>query len=300
MTTELPQTIQYSVIPANSFQGKTTISEPKADYKKFLQSWVQSQDKHWPQDLLTADFLSKNIKCNYAAHWIVSASASGSWSASIGVDQKRIGICDNCKGKGGWYDMYKEWHNCPTCGTSGRVENTVTLWNSQSGVANGSVNSKVIENVAKDINIRCGKRDFKAEEAMLPIPVPSDIKVFQPNSVDETAGKKIVEDLARNSLNRDADSCASRMGRVRDLRIGYVNIEKVSVRHWLYPIFVGTYEFEGKSHLIQVDGITGKVFVETPPSISSARWNETLKFIGILLGIIIAGFLIFYVIDALK
>ena len=293
------QSLQHSTISASKLEGRVTVTKPVIEFRQILQTWLQNQDKHWPREQLTADVLSNNIVCNYLDNWILDGNASGNWSASIGTTQQKISTCNNCYGKGGWYDMWKEWHKCPTCGTSGKVVENFTSWHSQSGIASGEINGKVIENITGGVNIRCGKRDLKAKELLFSPTELSSIQVFQPKSIDEETGRKIAEDIIHDNLHRDANHSASRLGSVRDLKVGYVRFEKINARHWLYPIFMGSYNFEEKRHTIQIDGVTGNLFIEIPESVRSARWNETMKLVASVIGFIAVLFLIFYGMSAL-
>ena len=296
MTSSPPK---YSVVPSNTLEGKITFSKPRVDFKQILHTWINNQDKHWQQSKLTVDVLSSNMDCYYLAHWILEGRASGNWSASIGTSQQKISTCKNCHGKGGWYDMWQEWHKCPTCATSGKIVENFTHWNSQSGIANGEINGKVVENLADSIEIQCGKRDFKVEEILFSSTQLRDVIVLRPKSVDENSGKILIENILHGNLKLDASRSASKLGSVKDLKIGFVNFENINVRHWLYPIFIGTYDYEGKSHLIQIDGITGKLHIEIPESIRNARWDETSKIIGLVVGYLALLLFIFLGLSAL-
>ena len=63
-------------------------------------------------------------------------------------------------------------------------------------------------------------------------------------------------------------------------------------------LFVGTYSFDNLAHSVQIDGVTGKVYVETPSSINKARRRERLKIAGIVLAVIAVILLIAYLAGA--
>jgi len=291
--TKLPS--NYALVPASSLSGTVAITQPISDsqVKDLVQTWVSRQDKFWPSEL-TTDVLTYNLQCMYAAQWILYANASGTWAASIGVDHERYEICPSCKGKRGVWgkNISNEptFYECGSCSGKGQVKKTFTVWNSQSGIANASLNGRVIENIANDIRIRCGKRDIKANESFLSSPFPSDILVLQPKNTGDAAGQRIAENLVRSEVKRDAQSTASRLGRVRDLQVAYVNVEGVQARTWLYPIFLGTYHFEEALHLVEIDGVTGKLRIDVPKSVRNKRVFNTLKIIAIIIAVIAAAY----------
>ena len=59
-------------------------------------------------------------------------------------------------------------------------------------------------------------------------------------------------------------------------------MEHLDIRTWLYPIFAGTYEYDSSAHLIEVDGVTGKMHVEVPKRIRNLRTTHWLKIIFIV------------------
>ena len=287
--TKLPS--NYVLNSASSLNGTITITQPlsNSQVRDLVKTWVSKQDKFWPPEL-TNDVLVRNLQCVYAAQWILYAKASATWSASIGIDQERYEICSSCKGaRGRWgKNVYGDatFYECPVCGGKGQVRKTFTKWISQSGVANGTLNGRVVANVANNIRFRCGNRDLKANESPLSTPLPSDILVLQPESVGDLEGRKLADSLVRQAVKQDAQSIASRLGRVRDLQLAYVNVEDVKARTWLYPIFLGVYHFEDASHLVEIDGVTGKPHIDVPKSVRNKRILNVLKILGIIAAII--------------
>lgn len=272
---------EFSVIPAANLSGPVTISQADISFeqaKRLIDEWVAKQDKFWPPEL-TGDVLAKNLRIYHAAHWIVSGVASGNWSASIGVDRTEYIPCSNCSGRGRYrasdFSGNIKDFPCPSCSARGVQERTRTDWHSQSGVARGVVDQRIIENVAADTEIRCGKRDRSASEYQLSH--RDGVLVFTPERLDHETGLALAKNAVQSSLSADANHAASGLGRVRDLRLGYVNFESLDARTWLYPIYAAKYEFEGSSHLIEIDGITGKIHVQVPSSVRSQRTIYGLK-----------------------
>lgn len=281
----------YVLVPVSSLHGTLTITKAISDsqVKDLVQNWIARQDKFWPSEL-TIDVLTSNVQCIYFAHWILYAKASATWSASIGVDQERYEICSYCKGtRGKWgKNVYGDatFYECSVCGGKGQEKKTFTQWISQSGVANSVLNGKVVDNIANDIRFRCGDRDLKADEYPLPNPVPSDILVLKPKSVGDLEGQKLAENFAQQAVRQEAQSAASRLGRVRDLQLAYVNVQDTKARTWLYPIFLGAYHFEDTLHLVEIDGVTGKLHIDVPKSVSNKRLLNFLKIVFIIVAVL--------------
>ena len=278
----------FKIIPIANVQGPITITKPKlsaVEARHLIDDWVAKQDQFWPNEL-TGEALATNLQVFYGAHWIMSGSASGSWSASIGFDRTERITCAKCIGRGTYRDknMWGDMTDlsCWKCNGKGYDTRTRTDWHSQSGVARGVINQRVVENIASDTEIRCGKRDRSATEYPLSQPYPTDIYVFVPENNDHKAGLALAKDAVLDALQSDANAAASGLGRVRDLRLGYVKVEHLDIRTWLYPIFAGTYEYDSSAHLIEVDGVTGKMHVEVPKRIRNLRTTHWLKIIFIV------------------
>ena len=294
----MTSTAEFSVIPAANISGPVTISQANISLeqaKRLIDDWVAKQDKFWPQEL-TGEVLSRDVRVFHAAHWILSGAASGNWSASIGVDREDRITCPKCVGRGTYKgkNVFDEWTDftCYQCGGKGYNPRTITDWHSQSGVARGVVDQRIIENVAADTEIRCGKRDRSASEYQLS--QRDDVLVFTPERIDHETGLTLARNATLSALEYDANSAASGLGRVRDLRLGYVNYERLEARTWLYPIYASKYEYEGSSHLVEIDGITGKTHVQVPQSVRSQRTIYGLKIASAVIVPILLVFLVIY------
>lgn len=299
---DLPNIVDHSrfkLVPITALKGTISISDPKftlEEVKAHITSWVEKQDRFWPEEL-TSDILTEYIQCAFAPHWVLDGQASGSWSANIGQDRTVNKTCSHCQGRGEWQGSDLEgkprMFNCASCNGTGQTSHTVTDWHSQSGVATGHINGKVLENVANDTPIRCGKREFSAEESWLTEPFPDDILIFEPEAVGNEAGLELAETTLRDALHKDGYNSASSLGQVRNFKIGHVNIESKEARTWLYPIYVASYKFGDKEYLIEMDGITGKLDVEIPGAVQAKR---ILKWLAILAVIAVIGFGIYMVV----
>lgn len=305
--TNLPNIIndssRFKLIPATSLKGATTISDPKftmQEVEASIASWVEKQDSFWPEEL-TSDILTQYARLVFAPHWILDGRASGSWSANIGQDRTVYKTCSHCQGRGEWQGSNLEgkprMFNCASCNGTGQTSDTVTDWGSQSGVATGHINGKVLENVANDTPIRCGKREFSAEESWLTEPFPDDILIFEPEAVGNETGLELAEKQLRKVVHDDGYDTASSLGQVRNFKLGYVNIESKEARTWLYPIYVSSYKYGEKEYLIEMDGITGKLHIEIPGTVRAKRRNRRIAYgtatiLALAIFILIADFLV--------
>jgi len=282
----------YNIDAIRSLPGQVTISQhlPLSTIKNNIQTWLKKWIEYWPEEL-TIDILVNNLQCVYIPYWILFATASGNWSASIGKERFHYEVCGSCKGKRGTYATV--WHDCTTCSGKGQVKKSYTEWLSQSGIATGSLNGKVYQNTAHELNLRCGKRDYEAEECTLEPPFSSDILVFQMKNKGESKGKQIADNFVRDEVYNDAQQIAPSLGRVKDLRISNISVGETSVRTWLYPIFLGSYNYENKLHLIEIDGITGKHYISVPESVRKKRTRKVMKVAGII--VVIASVMMMFV-----
>lgn len=113
-----------------------------------------------------------------------------------------------------------------------------------------------------------------------------EISIYEPINADRDAGNRIAEQMIREAVSGNARSAARSLGKVRNLNIAYVNIEALESHVWLYPIFSGNYHFEEVEHMIQIDGVTGKLFIEVPKSVKKKRFLKFAKIAGIVLAAI--------------
>lgn len=284
---------RYKLIPVTSIHGAITSSNTEfsiEEMKASIVSWIEKQDSFWPEEL-TFDILTRNAQLAFAPHWILDGKASGSWSASIGQDRTVHKTCSSCHGRGEWQGTdingKPRMYNCSSCGGTGQKSETVTDWHSQSGVATGSINGKILENVANDTPIRCGKRELSADEHWLAEPFPNDILIFEPEVVGNEAGLALAEKHLEKSVYDDGYNSASGLGQVRNFKLGYVNIESKGARTWLYPIYVANYNYGEQEYLIEMDGITGKLHIEIPGAVRAKR---IFKWLAIVAAIAAIGF----------
>jgi len=82
--------------------------------------------------------------------------------------------------------------------------------------------------------------------------------------------------------------------RVRDLVLANIQVTGLKARTWLYPIWLGTYQYDDEELIIQVDGITGEVWADIPKAVKDLRnqefWGKA-AFITIVVIIVIVALL---------
>lgn len=282
---------KISTIQASCLEKPVSITYPLTfdAIQKGVQAWVSKQDKFWPSEITDA-VLSNNLECIYVAYWILDASASGTWSAAIGIEKERTAPCSACGGSGLRYyhdiNGKQATQTCWKCDGKRQEKIWFTEWFSQSGVAQGHLGGVVKDNIANDVSFHCGSRDYNARSVPLPTPCPPDIAIFQPRSTENFAGVELAKNLVASKVRSDANYNASQLGKVKDLQVAYVQVHKASASLWLYPIFVGDYIFDDQSHLIQIDGVTGQVYVEVPKRIRNQRLIEIAKWIVAVIAVI--------------
>jgi hypothetical protein len=277
-----------SLVSADNLEGSVELSSPVLSLKDIQQKivqWVEKQDSFWPDDL-TAEMLTMNLQEVYVAHWVLTCEADGLWAASIGTDHNEPVRCSGCVGRG--WNRYgpNDKRVCTDCAGTGQTLRKKTFWATQSGGANASINGKVVENVADNTPIRCGKRDLNASGKLLTKPFPSNVLVLRPESTDDDTGIKLAQEYARIRLENDANSQASSLGRVRNLRVTNINTANVKAFTWLYPIYAGKYIYNEKSYLIEIDGITGKLSVPQPAGVIAKRVAVWIAVIATIVAVI--------------
>ena len=237
----LPQFISPSI-----FQSEVTISKPRIDLERAAQLIQNDATKTfgWPKDL-PVETITQNLRCVYLAHWIVTGQGSGQWSALVG-EHKR----------------------------------------SASGVATGSVQGRVVENYAKlykneeEFHL-LGKRDYTAEESPLDNSTANSIQVIKPESFTLEGGRKAAEDAIESAIWLDGYEVAEKTTSdrsVKNFRLGYLSFRNVKFRTWLYPVYMGTYEYKNKERVVKMDGITGHTTIDKSASwfVQASDWGFIL------------------------
>lgn len=277
---------------ARSLEGAVTVTTPRITDKQHIsiaREWVQRQGKYWPEEL-TAELVAANLELVYAPYWIASASGSAQWSASIGHRRSVIKVCPTCRGRGRHYDDSE----CYNCNGSGRVQDTEIFWTSQSGVVEAAINGKIVENLDAAIRLKCGKPDTSAPEIRLNTASQDDYQILRPQSTSISAGRSLAEKLLKDELQSKAHRSARSMGdETRNINVGYVQTANVAVRTWLYPVYIGYYDYQAERLPVQIDGVTGKIWGDVPRDVKAKRFRDQMIIAAIVAVALLIGFLIY-------
>jgi len=278
------------------FEGTVSICSPKTTKESLINlvtPWIQKQGKHWPSEI-TASVIIDNISLIYFAHWVVSGQGEASWSGSVGVYHQVPDRCNRCNGRGYYTPFYEtKEQRCPDCGGTGRGFRQEIFWNSQSGYVNAEVTGRLTQNY--DGELHCGSRDVTAPAKPFDKASVTSYTVYQPQNTTGLDGIDRARVEVIEQLQTDANIMAGRMGdRVRDLVLANIQVTGLKARTWLYPIWLGTYQYDDEELIIQVDGITGEVWADIPKAVKDLRnqefWGKA-AFITIVVIIVIVALL---------
>jgi hypothetical protein len=269
----------YTFVEISTFDCPALMVVPKfneLEIKTKVNEWFNKQDAHWPS-ALTVDYLLQNLLCVNLPYWLMNAEGSGQWSAQIGREVNVEHKCNTCNGTGTYYLLTGGSQTCTDCGGKGRIIRTETNWTSQSGVCSGGIREEIEENFDLKNNppLRCGKRDFKASTT--PLQSRGSQLLFLPLNLSQSAAQSVAQEHVERAISRDGDRQASGLGQVRNFRLGLTQIHNLNVSILLYPIYISSYLFEEKTHLIEMDAVTGTLYIQVPDSIKSARFKAILK-----------------------
>jgi len=297
----------YPVIPADRLDLELTYSKPKlskTDVETIIQIWIDKKAQDWSSDI-SVSYMCSNLHLVLLPLWILSGDASASWSASIGQDYYELKSCYKCSGKG----LVKQSENnpfgnsdiierCHVCGGSGKEQVKKTRFVSQTGYVNAELNGRVVENLPSDVTPpRLKKRDLNAVEEKLDKPLAAQFYSLQPASVLSSDGRKKSEDILRETLTQNANDIARDMGPVRNLQIVNIQIQNLSARLWGYPLLVGSFTYKDEEQLaIEIDALTGEIYVDVPKSVKSSRLRTLLYKIVLLLIVVLVPIIVFYTI----
>ncbi|RME57577.1 hypothetical protein D6779_08405 [Candidatus Parcubacteria bacterium] len=96
--------------------------------------------------------------------------------------------------------------------------------------------------------------------------------VIQPVVGSRKGLTRMLRERVTDALEKKARRLASAFGEVKDIQLSHVTVDEGTGHVYLYPIWIGSYEYEGEHCQVQVDGHTGKIFVESPTSVKKKRF----------------------------
>lgn len=286
---ELPTTVTANQIGCPVAATSPVFSD--VELKQKVQGWINKQGKHWPEEL-TVDAVFNNLKRVHLPYWVVSGQGSAQWSASIGVDHQVTKTCGTCGGRGRFTPLWStDERRCDNCAGSGKALGTETFWSSQAGFVEGRSNGVVRENFEPSrVKLQCGERDFKIDSQWINDDQKHMYLMIAPNTVTNNDGLATAREVVKNKLKVNAHNIASDMGYVRNLQLANVQLNNLSAEFWLYPLYLGQYNYEEEVLPVQIDAITGNIWADVPKSVKSARLKDILKVIAIIVLVFAIGY----------
>ncbi len=293
---------KYGLVPINVLSGTVTIVEHQLDQNALLAK-VQEQigamrkrrQEYWPA-ALTADIVFAGLQPAFIAHWVYSTAAKGDWKAEIvEIQYREAGPCYTCNGTG---QLGSPQGTCPDCQGGGKEIEEIKKMRLEEGLASGSIEENVVANLAEGLPTMFVKNKHTPAGKRLQSPLPDDVSLLQPAEVNEAVIVAQAKDQVQTLVERSAYLSAEKLsGEIGNLHLTNVQVEKVKVFSWLYPVFYGTYEFAGEVLTAGVDGVSGELSMDLPSEVRSedtSRANRTMLIIGgIILAVIIIIIIIF-------
>lgn len=272
----------YEVVSMNQINAPILISRPVVSSDVLSQKvseWLEKQGEHWPSSLST-QVLLENLTTTYLPYWQISGSGEGAWSALIGTDFKQIVKCNECRGTGKGWNVVDSSDRCGSCRGTGTKEETVTKWDNQTGYCKGQLELQETPNFDEEAvpRMRCGKPDLSAKTEKLSRPYPVDILVLHPALLLEEQGLEKAREQIRKNVEADGRKKASGVSdHYKEYDLDQFEARTASAWMRLYPIYLSTFKWEEDLCFVQLDGITGTLFIQTPGSIASARMKAWLR-----------------------
>lgn len=238
----------YEVIAANTLDSDYALSATPPKFKDresilgLIGQWRRKDGVGWPKDI-TAGLLIGQLQLIYIAHWRISGYGWVDWS---GEEHRK-------RGKYG-YDVI-----------------------THSGVA-----TETLENyVAPDFDpasglseLKCGSRDETTQSAPLNSAQAASFPVLT------VKGGEMPEAIIRAHLNKilrkKGQASAMALNAMWGLEITPARVERIQATQWLYPFYLGHYEYGGETLGVQIDAVTGVVHVDPPKKMRQARMENIL------------------------
>lgn len=277
-----------STVPATSFEGEVLVSYPtwgKDQLPGAAQKWIASTGKHWPGDIAAGD-LVRDAQLYYAAYWMVSGSASQSWRAEAEITHRRTHHhevpCAACGGTGKIDDATENeirmrvaegrsipTVDCPQCGGKGKravIENQHrTEWEKKGGTESVTLKQVIQSNSSREVGHLASRYDGSATH-LRDRAEAARLQVIYPEQTSADAGQQIARRLLTEALNTKLRS-AMGSSPLRNVEFTEMDRQVERVYTWLYPVYISHYTYEGKTLKVQVNGLTGSISVEKPPSV---------------------------------
>lgn len=263
----------------------------KKEATQKVNQWVDGQDLFWP-DELTPEVLVSKMRKVYIPYWHVKGVAVGKYEVSLGTDFKEYETCSSCRGKGS-YVVGDERKNCRSCQGTGKVEKKKTRWRKTSDHQTIKLSERV-ENVSDNVPIECVENNFEnatsaeikkaLEEFGKEIGIYDSenesaeelFYVLKPRGTGESYKKLVFKNAAKSKLKDVVKSGIEQSGADRYRNMSVSNVRKKKDTDYecdgrLYPAYFSEYAFGEKKYLVQIDGVTGSLSIQSPGKVKAKR-----------------------------
>ncbi len=206
------------------------------------------------------------------------------------------GICIVCHGSG-TYDAGPKYRKekkvdiitCSKCKGRGEVEVTLTSWKNITNQGNVSIRNFDV-GILTNEKIHCGDRILNKSDYDLATKIDG-LKIYKIH--DFSKDKSYFLNKTHNVIQKQVQSEADTLGdKVKNVHISDEVISTLKYNLYLYPIITSSFEYQNEQHILEIDGITGKLYVEVPKTIKTARLKRTAKLVVISTALLIAVTLI--------
>ncbi len=268
----------FSIVPASVLEGEVVRDKPEIDVdetQRLLEVWIKKQ-LLWPSELHAA-YLARDLELVHAAYFVIYGSGHARWSAQVGEDKTTRKFCWFCMGMGkktsSRYDMntgsYRsDTSNCNWCAGHGYREHTTTTWHAESGVAEAALEGATWINVADGIKIKCGPPYFPSSQYAISCPSQTSIHLIPPATTSNQDAILLARSKVQQEVRNQLRSIQSSLGKVQNWHEGDIIVPEYRASTYLYPIYFCFYKYRGKGFQIQIDGMTGSVYVSKPAMVT--------------------------------
>lgn len=285
------QTVDPEFFKEKIFLAKGSMSK---DYLNIIISdWYNKRHKEWPDDV-KIEALGENLSLYYVPYWVVDFKTMVSWSADIPVYKILSKECIQCSGSGFIDDSLKD--KCSTCHGVGAVEEKeLIFWDNRRGRVSYN-GTKVYENLRQEGLIKTKLDVDKLREKI------QDLDVLKNNKIDilfpklksvSNIKKSIRVDLENYSMNKVDKKVKYENKKYKNYRSEYKEITSDATL-CLSPVYLGYYKYGQEILDVEINGITGSIYVQNPKPVRDAIKKRT-KFISIIIAILLI-FLLFIVV----
>ena len=281
------QTVCPDFFKEKKFLAKGVMSK---DYLNIIISdWYKKRHKGWPDDV-KIEALGENLSLYYVPYWLVNFKTMVSWSADIPVYKILSKECIQCSGSGFNDDSLKD--KCSTCLGVGSVEEKELMyWDNRRGRISYN-DTKVYPNLRQAGLIQT-KLDVDKLRANI-----QDLDVLKNNKIDilfpkfksvSNIQKSIKYDLYEGSMKKADKKVKDENKEYKNYKSEYQEIAS-DTELCLSPVYLGYYKSGQEILDVEINGITGDIYVENPKPVRDAIRKRT-KFISIIIAILLIFFL---------